>query len=438
MAAISTGMGWRTSGASVAAAAAITPLMPGLVPGISLEPFMLRPGTFALTAFLAALGAVGPLTTDMYLPSLPDIAHSLDATTAQVQLTISAYLFGFAIGQIIYGPVSDRHGRKPVLLAAIALYCAASLACVLSISIEMLIVARAFQALGGCGGVVLARAMVRDLYSGNRAGRELSVISAVMALAPVLAPIVGGLVQTGFGWRAVFVVLVAAALLCVIVVWLRLPETLSQRAAEPVSAGSIVRSYRIVAGSGAYLAYVALATTSYAGLFAWLSGASFVLQSLYGLSPVVFGFVFALGSCGYLTGSTIAARLVRRIGLDGLIGVGSVIMTVGGLGMLIDVLLGAKSAIALVLLMAVYLAGMGMVLPQSLAGALTPFPERAGAASSLLGFIQQCLAAAFGAIVGMLLGRSAWPMAAGVALGGCATLAIWAATRGVRGRLAKD
>src|SRR5664280_2007072 len=144
---------------------------------------MLRPGTFALTVLLAALSAIGPLTTDMYLPSLPDIARLLGASTAQVQLTISAYLFGFAIGQILYGPLADRHGRKPVLLAAMGLYCAASLACALSTSIEMLIAARALQALGGAGGIVLARAIVRDLYSGARAGRELSLIGAVMAVS---------------------------------------------------------------------------------------------------------------------------------------------------------------------------------------------------------------------------------------------------------------
>src|SRR5579872_142931 len=127
---------------------------------------MLRSGTFALTALLAALSAIGPLTTDMYLPSLPDIARQLHASTAQVQFTISAYLIGFAVGQIFYGPVSDRHGRKPVLMAAMALYCVASLACALSTSIEMLIVARTFQALGGSGGIVLTRAIVRDIYAG--------------------------------------------------------------------------------------------------------------------------------------------------------------------------------------------------------------------------------------------------------------------------------
>jgi len=398
---------------------------------------MLRPDTFALTALLAGLSAIGPLTTDMYLPSLPDIARQLDASTAQVQLTISAYLIGFAVGQVIYGPVSDRHGRKRVLLVSIGLYCAASLACALATSIHMLIAARALQALGGSGGIVLARAMVRDLYSGGRAGRELSVIGAVMALAPVLAPIAGGVLQTGFGWRSVFFTLVAAGLAGAGVVWWLLPETLTQRAGEPVSLSLIARSYRVVARNPAYVAYLGLATASFAGLFAWISGASFVLQNLYGLSPFAFGFAFAVGSLGYMTGSMVSAQLTRWLGLDGIIGIGGVVIAAGGLGMIAAVALGFTSALSLVLPMAVYLAGMGMVLPQSQAGAMTPFPERAGAASSLLGLIQQSVAAVCGAIVGVLLGQSAWPLAGGVAAAGCATLLIWIATRDMRARFAK-
>jgi MFS transporter, DHA1 family, multidrug resistance protein len=408
------------------------------VPGLFSEIVsMLRPGTFALTALLAALSAFGPLTTDMYLPSLPDIARLLDASTAQGQLTISSYLIGFAVGQIIYGPVSDRHGRKPVLLAAIALYCAASLACALSTSIEMLIAARAVQALGGSGGIVLARAIVRDLYSGDRAGRELAVIGAVMALAPVLAPIAGGALQTGFGWRSVFFTLVAAGLAGAGIVWWLLPETLTQRTAEPISLSSIAASYRAVGRDPAYLAYVGLATMSFAGLFAWISGASFVLQDLYGLTPFAFGFAFAVGSVGYMTGSLLSAHLTRWLGLDRIIGIGGVVIAAGGLGIIAAVALGFASAASLVLPMAIYLAGMGMVLPQSFAGAMTPFPERAGAASSLLGFIQQSVAAVFGAIVGVLLGQSAWPLAGGVAAAGCATLLIWITTRAVRARAAK-
>ena len=398
---------------------------------------MLRPGTFALTALLAGLSAIGPLTTDMYLPSLPDIARALDASTAQVQLTISAYLIGFAVGQVVYGPVSDRHGRRPVLLAAIALYCVASLACALATSIHLLIAARTLQALGGSGGIVLARAMVRDLYAGARAGRELSVIGAVMALAPVLAPIAGGALQTGFGWRAVFFTLVAAGLAGAGIVWWLMPETLARRAAEPVSPSSIARSYRVIARNPAYMAYLGLATASFAGLFAWISGASFVLQNLYGLSPFAFGLAFAVGSVGYMTGSMLSAQLTRWLGLDGIIGIGGVVIAAGGLGMTVAVALGFTSAASLVLPMAIYLAGMGMVLPQSLAGAMTPFPERAGAAPSLLGFIQQSVAAVFGAIVGVLLGQSAWPLAGGVAAAGCATLLIWITTRAVRECVAK-
>ena len=398
---------------------------------------MLRPGTFALTALLAALSAVGPLTTDMYLPSLPDIARQLGASSAQVQLTISAYLIGFAAGQIIYGPVSDRHGRKPVLIGAIALYCAASLVCALSTSIEILIVARAFQALGGSGGIVLTRAIVRDIYSGAHAGRELSVIGSVMALAPVLAPIVGGLIQTAFGWRVTFFALVGAGITGGAVVWALLPETLNTRAAEPVSLSSMLRSYRIVGRNPAYLAYLAITSASYAGLFAWISGSAFVMQDLYGLAPFDFGVAFALGSVGYMTGSVIAARLVIRLGLDAVLGLGGCACAGGGLAMVTVVACGLTSSMSLVLPMAVYLAGLGMVLPQGIAGAMTPFPERAGAASSLFGFVQQTTAAVCGATVGWFLGQSAWPLAAGVAVMGLATFGLWLTTRGLRARVAK-
>ena len=395
---------------------------------------MLRPGTFALTALLAALTAIGPLSTDMYLPSLPDIARALTASTAQVQLTISAYLIGFAVGQIIYGPISDRHGRKPVLLAALGLYSAATFICALSPSIDVLIAARALQALGGSGCIMVARAIVRDLYSGPRAGRELSVMGSVMALAPVVAPIIGGVLQTAFGWRSVFVALVIVGAGGAMAIWLVLPETLKQKASEPVSPASMLRSYGVVVRNPAYLAYMALATGSYAGLFAWISGASFVLQNLYGLSPLDFGIAFALSAVGYLTGTNLATRFVMRLGLDRTIGFGCGALAAGGLGMVASVALGFTSAFALVLPVAVYLAGMGMVLPQSVAGAMTPFPERAGAASALFGFVQQSIAAICGATVGALLGHDAWPVAGAVALMGVATLLLWAATRGIRGR----
>ena len=319
-----------------------------------------------------------------------------------------------------------------------ALYCAASLACALSTSIEMLIAARALQALGGSGGIVLARAIVRDLYSGARAGRELSLIGAVMALAPALAPLIGGVLQTGFGWRSVFFTLVGGGFFGAAIVWPLLPETLSMRAAESVTPASMFKSYRVVARNPAYLAYLGLASTSFAGLFAWISGSSFVLQYLYGVTPFQFGVAFAVGSVGYMIGTTFAARLVMRHGIDRTLGVGAAAMAAGGLGMVMAVAFGLTSAASLVLPMALYLAGLGMVLPQSIAGAMTPFPERAGAASALLGFVQQSAAALCGVVVGALLGSSAWPLAGAVAATGCATLGLWIATRAVRGSAAKQ
>ena len=196
----------------------------------------------------------------------------------------------------------------------------------------------------------------------------------------------------------------------------------------------MVASYRIVARDRTFLAYLGLGAACYAGLFAWISASSFVLQNLYGLKPVDFGIAFALGSCGYLVGTMIASRLVMRVGIGGTIGVGGVALTAGGLLMVAAIASGLTSAASLVLPMAVYLAGLGMVLPQSIAGAMTPFPERAGAASALFGFIQQIVASLCGVAVGHALGASAWPLAIAIVVTGSACLIVWTLTRDIRAR----
>ena len=184
---------------------------------------MLRPGSFALTLLLAMLIGLGPLSVDMYLASLPEIARLLNAPAAQVQLTISVYLIGLACAQVVFGPLSDRHGRRPVLLSALGAYLLASLACALATSIEALIAARFLQALGGSGAMVLARATVRDMYEGVRVARELSRMAAIMAIAPLLAPLAGGVLQTLFGWRSNFVALFLFAATAWIMVWFLIP-----------------------------------------------------------------------------------------------------------------------------------------------------------------------------------------------------------------------
>ncbi len=392
---------------------------------------MLQPGTFALTLLLAMLTALGPLSMDMYLPSLPDIAHVLAAPTARVQLTVSSYLIGFAVGQVIYGPLSDRHGRRPVLLVALGVYVTSTLVCAATQSVDPLIGARFLQGIGGSGSIVLARAIVRDLYSGVRAARELSLMGSISAFAPIVAPMIGGVLQTAFGWRASFLFMGGAAVVATIVAARLLPETLRQRSGEPISLLSMIRGYRSVLRHRGFLVYLGILTISYAGLFAWVSGASVVLQGVYGLSAVAFGFTFALGAAGYMVGATIAARLVVRLGLDRTMGVGVMVLAAGGLALAAVVAAGIPG-VWLVAAMAVYLAGLGLAMPQAMAGALTPFPDRAGTAASLMGLVQQTVAAIVAAVIGGYLGGSAWPVTVVVVVMGCLTFLLWALTRRLR------
>jgi MFS transporter, DHA1 family, multidrug resistance protein len=393
---------------------------------------MLRPDTFALTLLLASLTGLGPMSSDMYVPSLPDIGHSLHVPIAQVQLTISSYLIGFATGQIIYGPISDRLGRKPVLLAAICVYGLGSVLCATTQSIDALIASRFVQALGGAGAIVLARAVVRDLYSGVRAGRELSLMGSIQAFAPIVAPLIGGVLQTVFGWHASSILLIVVAIAAGTATARLLPETLHKRTPQPLSLAAMGGLYGSVLAHKSFLAHLAIMTTTFVGLYSWVSGASIVIQGVYGLSPLAFGLTYAVGSLGYMLGTHIAVRIVMRLGLGPMIGIGSAIMAAGGLFMAAVVASGLASVAWLVAAMTIYLTGMGLAMPQTMAAALTPFPDRAGTASSLLGFSQQSFGAIAAAAIGAYLGRSAWPVAGTIAAMGCLAFAIWATTRQVR------
>jgi MFS transporter, DHA1 family, multidrug resistance protein len=385
---------------------------------------MLRPDTLALTALLALLTAVGPMSVDFYLPSLPEIGRVFGASAPQVQLTLSGYLLCFALGQIVYGPISDHVGRKPVLLATLTLYVAVCLGCVFATSIEMLIALRCLQALGVAAAPVLARAMVRDLYHGVRAGRELARMGAITALAPAVAPSFGGVLQTAFGWQAAFLGMAALGLCAIVLVIRLLPETMTRQAQEPISLAGIVRGYGGIIRQRSYVVYLAIVAASYGGLFAWISGSSFVLQDLYGLSPLLFGLIFALATLGFGAGTLTATQLVGRIGIDRTIVCGAVALAAGGLAMVVAVMMDLRSPFGLVVPMALYLYGLGIAMPQAMAGALMPFPERAGAASSLLGFLQQFVASAVGIAVGQMLGASALPLAAVIAAMGAVTLVL--------------
>jgi DHA1 family bicyclomycin/chloramphenicol resistance-like MFS transporter len=394
---------------------------------------MLRRDTFTLTALLGLLTAFGPMSTDIYVPSMPSVGRLFGVGTAQVQLTLSSYLVGYAIGQVVYGPIADRFGRKPALLLALGLFCAASLACAVAPGIEWLIVARCGQALGAAGVVLLPRAIVRDLHAGAAAGRELSRMGAIMSLVPVTAPLVGGLVQTTLGWRATFAVVVGVGVVAVAVVWRSLPETLQERAAGPERFAATLHHCAVLLRDATFLAHSGILGCAYAVVFAWISGSPFVLQDLYGLSPVAFSVAYAIACGGALMGGSLAASLAPRIGLDRTMALGTLCLAVGGLAMMACLALGLPPVVSLVLSMVVCHAGNMLATPQAVAGALTPFPHCAGTASSLLGLVQQLSAALAGTVVGVTLGRSAWPLAIAIATMGCTSLALWAASR--RGRV---
>lgn len=392
---------------------------------------MLRPGSFALTLLLAMLTGLGPLSVDMYLASLPEISRLLHAPPSQVQLTISAYLVFLACAQIVFGPLSDRHGRRPVLLSALGVYAFASLVCALATSIEALIAARCLQAIGGAGTMVLARAIVRDMFDGARLGRELSRMAAIMGIAPLVAPAIGGVLQTMFGWRSNFVALLCFAAAAWCLVWFLLPETLRQRTPE-FSLASTVRSFGRFLANHSFVVHLGIVACCMAGLFAWISAAAFVLQDIYGLTPLAFGLAFTVASSGYLIGTSTAARFVMRWGGGRTMGLGAAAMALGGVAMIVHVASGLHAGLALTLTAGLYMIGMGMALPQAQAGALLPFPDRAGAAASLLGFCTQTSSAVVGAILGHMLGDTAWPLAIAMALAGGLSVLLWVLSRDIR------
>lgn len=363
----------------------------------------LKPGTLGLTALLGLLTAIGPLSTDMYLPSLPSIQRHFGASAGAVQWTLSAYLIGFAIGQVFYGPLADRKGRKRVMLAGLALYGLANLVSAFAPNLDVLIGARLLQGFGAAGPLVIARAIVRDLYEGRDAGQQLARMGTIMGIVPAIAPILGAALEISFGWRANFIGVVALTIGLGATVIFRLPETLRQPLASPFSLREIVKGYRALIRDQRFLPFAVLSALTYAGLFAFISGSSFTMQGHFGLSPAAFGLTFGLMVLGFILGTILAQKTVARVGSLRAIVIGTWLQAAGGLAMVGFSLALPKALLGLCIPMTIYVMGVGFTLPQSAAGALMPFPERAGSVSSLLGIIQMSFAAMVGAGVGAFI-----------------------------------
>ena len=386
----------------------------------------------AVIGFVAALFSLLAISSDLYLPALPSIRRDLGATDAQAQLTLSALIIGFALAQLAYGPLSDRFGRRPMLLAGLAIFVLASIWAMLAPSIEALVVARFLQGMGACSATVMGRAIVRDLFDPARGARALAQVFFLLGLAPMFGPLAGGYLTVWFGWRAPFAVLLAAGVVLWLASWRLLHET--NRHLDPTATDLLTlaaNSGRIVT-DGTFVGYAACFTFTYCGLFAFLSASAFVLIEVLGVAPERYGLWFMLAVAGNMSGAYICSRLTHRLSLARLLAIGATVTASGGLAMLALALGGVAHPLAIVLPITAYLFGHAFTSPVCMAAAVGPFPKMAGLASALLGFIQLAAGAVFGQVLMRFHDGTTLPLAAGVALFGCGVLAAYLLL--VRGR----
>ena len=389
--------------------------------------------SFALAALLTTLVALGPLSTDLYLPALPTLARVFASDAAGVQLTLSVFLAGFACGQIFYGPLSDRFGRRPLMLGGLALFCAGSIGCVLATSIEMLVLARFVQALGACAGPVIGRAVVRDLWGASESARIIAYMGGAIAIAPLVGPTLGGFLTVLFGWQSNFLLLLLIGALQLVAVACMLSESNVHRDPEANNPRQMIANFARLLADRHYLGCLLSFSFSYSALFAFISASSFVLADRHGLTPQVYGLCFGVVIAGYLLGSLASGRLVRRLGSDYLLLRGAWLGAIAGVSMAALEFSGVRSIAAILGPMFFCTVATGLVMPNAIARALAPYPTMAGSASALMGFVQMTIAALVGIAVGHGLAGGGAVLALAVAV--CtlaAPLSYLALTRGQR------
>jgi DHA1 family bicyclomycin/chloramphenicol resistance-like MFS transporter len=367
---------------------------------------------------MGALTAIGPLSIDMYLPAFPAIAHEFSAL-GRVELTLASFFTGLALGQLFYGPVSDRFGRKPPLYAGLALYVAGSLGAAGAGSVEALVAWRFLQGLGGCAGMVIARAVVRDRCTPAEAAQAFSLLMLVMGLAPILAPLAGSyLLQLG-GWRALFLVLASFGAGCLLLVRGGLGETLRQPLPR-LEAGRVLRAYGGLLRDPHFRGHVLASGLAFSGMFAYIAGSPFVLMQLFGLDAHRYGWVFGANALGLIAASQLNARLLRRGRLDmrQLLRRGLASAALAGLALFALALADRLPLPVLLCGLFLYLASLGFISPNASASALAGQGHQAGTASALMGALQFLLATMAGVAMGLWHDGTALPLATALALFG--------------------
>jgi DHA1 family bicyclomycin/chloramphenicol resistance-like MFS transporter len=374
--------------------------------------------------FTAGLSMLQPLATDLYLPTLPGIAAYFETGVVTVQWTLSIFVAAFGAWQLVAGPVSDRYGRYPVIVAGALVYCGASVLAMLAPSIGVLIAARLLQAVGACSCLVGGRGLVRDLYAPTEGARLLAAAATIMSFAPLIGPVLGAYLYVAFGWRSAFALLAGFSLFLATAAALKLKETNLHRNPQALRLAPMLRTYAEVARSPAFRAYTLSAAATYAGLFAFISGSSFVLIRVLGVSTTAYGFSFSTMVAGYLVGTLVCRRFVMLHGLQRTVYAGASLQAAAGSTMALLAAIGAHVPAAIVVPMFFFGIAHGMIQPPAQSGAVAPFPRAAGAAAALMGFTMMAIASLVGFWIGASFNGTVYPLTLTICATSLASAAI--------------
>jgi DHA1 family bicyclomycin/chloramphenicol resistance-like MFS transporter len=365
--------------------------------------------------------AFASISTDLYLPAMPAMQTALHAGHGAVEMTISGYLVGFSLGQLLWGPIGDRYGRRLPIAVGLVLFIIGSAGCATSDTVTAMVAWRALQAVGACASVVLARAIVRDLYQGARAAQMMSTLITVMAIAPLVGPSAGGLILHAFSWRAIFWTLVALGALALAALH-AFPETLpaERRAQEPLQ--RVLSRYAALLRHPRLLAYSAIGAFFYAGVYAYIAATPFAYIEVYHVSPQHYGLLFAIGIAGIMIANQFNARWVARWGSDRLVVAGTAVAAVSGLWAAIDARTGWGGLTGLAVPLFVFVSANGLIVANSITGALETLPRFGGSISALVGAIQYGSGILGSALVGAWSDGTAWPLGAVMGLSGLGCL----------------
>ncbi|UBM24748.1 multidrug effflux MFS transporter [Pseudomonas sp. p1(2021b)] len=386
-----------------------------------------------IVLILGALSAFGPLAIDFYLPAFPAMAHAFATDEKHVQTTLAAYFLGLSLGQLAYGPVADRFGRRKPLLFGITLFTLASLACAYAPNLDTLILARFVQALGGCAGMVLSRAIVSDKCDAVASAKVFSQLMLVMGLAPILAPMLGGVLVNVAGWQSIFLALSLFSAACLLAVSLGLPESLpADMPRQPLSGA--LRQYLRLLGDRVFLGHALTGGIAIAGMFAYIAGSPFVFIKLYGVPAEHYGWLFGSNAAGFILMAQVNARLLAKRGPAFLLARAVWLYLAAALVMLAVAALHPAQLWPLLLPLFVCIASLGCIIPNASACAMSGQGARAGSASALMGCLQFSVAAGAAALVGVLHDGSAVPMALVISLCGALVVSVAMLTRRLQAR----